>query len=194
LMAAINRLSLGVCILDQACNVIDMNQEFERQVHNYDVFRLCRGGRLDFASAGGRNRLSKLMTDGDKPRSYKEVMPVAQSSFTRALCIDIEVLHSSDAFAEDRVDGMIIYSLDTSLMSEIDVGPLAQTYELTPTEAKLTEMVCEGMTNAQIARTRGRAVDTINAQVKSVLAKTQCANRTQLVRLMTSFGTGLLVR
>jgi len=194
LMAAINRLSLGVCILNHACNVIDMNQEFERQVQAYDAFRLGPTGKLDFASGCNRDGLSSLLIGNNQSRLHKEVLPVLDGGETRALCIDIETLLSVHENGEEKADGAIIYSMDTSLMSEVNVDPLAKTYELTPTEAKLSKMVCEGMTNVQIAEIRGRAVDTINAQVKSVLAKTRCTNRTQLVRLMTSFGTDFLVR
>ncbi len=194
LVAAINRLSLGVCILNQACNVIDMNQEFERQLQTYDAFRLGPTGKLDFASGSDRSGLASLMIGDNQSRLHKEVVPVVDGAETRALCIDVEALRSADENGEEYFDGAIIYSMDTSLMSEVDVDPLAKTYELTPTEAALSAMVCEGMTNVQIAETRGRAVDTVNAQVKSVLAKTGCNNRTQLVRLMTSFGTDFLVR
>lgn len=194
LAAAINRLSLGVCILDQAGHVVDMNQEFERQVQDYDAFRLGPDGKLDFVSARDRVGLTSLMLGEADQRLHKEVMPVPHGAETGALRIDIEVLQRTDDGGAMLSDGAIIYSMDTSLMADISVDPLAQTYDLTPTEAKLTKMVCEGLTNAQIAQIRGRAVDTINAQVKSVLAKTGCTNRTQLVRMMTSFGTDFLVR
>jgi DNA-binding CsgD family transcriptional regulator len=37
-------------------------------------------------------------------------------------------------------------------------------------------------------------VETVNAQIKSLLTKTQCANRTQLVRLLSGFSADYLRR
>ena len=61
-------------------------------------------------------------------------------------------------------------------------------YGLTDTEMSLVDAIADGLTNAQIAEMRNRALPTINAQVKSILSKTQCSTRTQFVRLLTGFG------
>ncbi len=65
-------------------------------------------------------------------------------------------------------------------------------YGLTKAELSLTDAIAEGLTNAQIAERHGRAVATINGQVKSVLSKTGCATPTQFVRLLMSFGSDFL--
>ncbi|MEM7057453.1 MAG: helix-turn-helix transcriptional regulator [Pseudomonadota bacterium] len=196
LVAVINRLSLGVCILDRSFKVIDKNPEFERQLRAYDTFRICPDGKLDMKVGHERAGSAAMTSDAlnGRPDLKKQIVPVADAGRARALCIDIDIIQTDGLDGAKSIEGVIIYSMDTNLMSKIDVEPIAKTYELTPTEAELSELICDGLTNAQIAELRGRAVDTINAQVKSVLAKTRCTNRTQLVRLMTSFGTDFLVR
>jgi len=84
--------------------------------------------------------------------------------------------------------GAILYSLDAGQPVEVNIEPMRQVYKLTKAECELAELLGRGLTNAQIADERGRAVATINAQVKSLLAKTDADNRIQFVRLLMSFG------
>ena len=53
-------------------------------------------------------------------------------------------------------------------------------------------LLAEGLTNRQISDRRNRSVETINSQVKSLLAKADCANRTQLIRRATTIGCRFL--
>ena len=69
---------------------------------------------------------------------------------------------------------------------------VGRVFGLTESEMLLTGMIAEGLTNRQIAERRYRSQETINAQVKSVLSKTQCSNRTQLVRLLSTYGMEFL--
>jgi DNA-binding CsgD family transcriptional regulator len=51
----------------------------------------------------------------------------------------------------------------------------------------------EGLTNVQISERRSKSVETINSQVKSILDKTQTANRTQAIRLATNITSSFVV-
>ena len=90
--------------------------------------------------------------------------------------------------------GAVVYSLDTSVPLAADADALRAVFGLTGAEASLAGNIAEGWSNKAIAARRARSVETVNAQVKSLLAKTGCANRTQLVRLMSRFGAADLVR
>ena len=57
-------------------------------------------------------------------------------------------------------------------------------FQLTAAEVALIEPVSAGLTNGEIALLRERSVETIKVQVKSILAKTRSANRTQLVQVL----------
>lgn len=111
-----------------------------------------------------------------------------------ALCVEVAPLDSADDMSDANWGGAIVYSLDSSQPTETDTATLQQVFGLTPTEALLSGLVGEGLTNNQIADRRCRSVETVNAQLKSLLAKTQCTNRTQLVRLLSGFSTDYLQR
>jgi len=57
-------------------------------------------------------------------------------------------------------------------------------YGLTDAELSLVRLLADGLTNPQIADEKLRATSTINTQVKSILAKTNCSTRTQFAKLV----------
>ena len=111
-----------------------------------------------------------------------------------ALCVEVAPLDTADDMSDANWGGAIVYSLDSSQPTETDTTVLQEVFGLTPTEAMLSSLVGEGLTNNQIADRRCRSVETVNAQIKSLLTKTQCANRTQLVRLLSGFSADYLRR
>ena len=73
-----------------------------------------------------------------------------------------------------------------------NTDPIQSAFGLTKTELSIVEAIFDGLSNPEIAERRGRSVETVNTQVKSVLSKSNCNTRTQLVRMMMRFGTDFL--
>lgn len=194
LLAAMDRLTIGVCVLDAKGNRVIENEEFHRQRDAYRVFHLTPNGSLQLFKPDDQKRFEELKADalnhgrfGARPR--KEAIAADQDVF---LCVEVAPLHRSDEIGSTAFGGYIVYSSDTSLPVRCQTLPIKFAYGLTDAELSLVEAIAQGLTNAQIAERRDRAVATINAQVKSILSKTHCATRTQFVRLMMSFGTDYL--
>jgi len=57
------------------------------------------------------------------------------------------------------------------------------TASLTQREQEVLQLVCEGLTNAEIAAALGTAASTVKTQISSILAKMNVANRTELAAL-----------
>lgn len=192
LLEAMDRLNVGVCIMDAAARIIATNVEFQRQVDAHARLGMDASGRLMLGTAGSA-RLFKQMFDevtrhgqfGARPR--KEAIPLGEDATDGALCIELAPLTAVPEMGSAPLQGVILYSLDTSRPVEIDLVAVGRTFGLTSAEVELADLISEGLTNAQIAERRARAIDTVRTQVKSVLAKTGAANRTQLVRLLSGF-------
>ena len=60
---------------------------------------------------------------------------------------------------------------------------LRAAFELSPAEVEVVRALAEGQALTDIAQARGRSVDTVRAQLKSVMAKTETRSQTELVRL-----------
>ena len=194
MLAAMDRLTIGVCILDTKGRVVQTNEEFKRQQETYPVFHTTHAGSLGLKKSEDQRSFETLKDHvfnhgrfGARPR--KEAIATDDLNF---LCIELAPLDKSQEIGAKRFGGFILYSTDTSLPVHCNTLPLQRAYNLTEAELALVDMVAEGLTNAQIAERRNRSVATINAQVKSILSKTQCSTRTQFVRLMMTFGTNFV--
>ncbi len=190
LLAAMNRLTIGVCILDARGRIVAANEEFRRQLDDQQAFLLRPNGTLELTRPEDQRLFENLKEHalnhgrfGARPR--KESISTDIDSF---LCIEVVPLNKSEEIGARRFGGYALYSTDTSLPVHCSTLPIQRAFGLTDAELALVDAIAEGLTNAQIAERRDRSVATINAQVKSILSKTQCATRTQFVRLMMSFG------
>lgn len=195
MMAAMDRLTIGVCVLDGRGSVVVENEEFRRQKEIHRVFQIAKNGSLRFMRSQDQSRFEALKEDalnhgrfGARPR--KEAIAADDDTF---LCMEITPLTKSEEIGSSSFGGFIVYSTDTSLPVKCQTLPIKYAYGLTDAEMALVDAIADGLTNVQIAEKRDRAVPTINAQVKSILSKTHCGTRTQFVRLMTSFGADYLV-
>lgn len=195
-LSAIDKLNIGVCVLDARGILVARNQEFGRQQEAYRTFRVSPNGQLRITDPVGQKCLENLMEDlsqhgkfGARPR--KEGI---MSHTLAPLCIEVTPLHKSHEIGTQIFNGFIVCSTDTSMPVACDTGRVQQAFGLTATETSLVDAIGHGLTNPEIADRRGRSVATVNAQTKSILAKSNCANRTQFVRMMMRFGTSFLAK
>ena len=63
---------------------------------------------------------------------------------------------------------------------------LRQAFDLTPAEAEVMRALTEGQAVPEIAEARGRSVETVRAQLKSLMSKTETRSQSELVRLTLS--------
>lgn len=183
LVEAMALLDIGVCVVDSAGRKLFANAEHYRQCEDFGTFRTATDGTLLLNANGDSARLNALLTDisahgrcGARPR--REAITFQTSGKIGAICLEISPQPSG---------GAIIFSKDTTKPIQFDGDTVARVYGLTEAEQAVLGLLGRGLKNAEIADQRSRAVDTINAQVKTILSKTQCSNRTQLVRLLLNF-------
>ncbi len=194
ILSAIDKLSIGICVLDARGCVVARNDEFQRQQESYRLFRIRADGRLHMADTKGQKSLEALM---DSPRQHGKfgARPRKEcilSHTNDALCVEIIPLHRLDEMGASPFRGFLLCSTDASLPVTFNVNHVQQAFDLTQTETSIVNSIGRGLTNPEIADRRGRSVSTINAQTKSILSKTGCSNRTQFVRMMMRYGGSFL--
>lgn len=194
IIGSLDLLQIGVCVLSKTGTIVFTNTEFNRQVETYPIFRVTADRKLEMTSSELRRELAAMRSDvschgrwGARP--HKEAIITENDVNARALCIEVCPLSSIDDLDESHLEGHIIYSLDSAMSVKIDAGMVARAFNLTRAEKDVLEHLSEGLTNSEISHRREKSIETVNSQVKSILAKTNSANRTQLLRLVTSIST-----
>jgi len=188
LVEGLDLLAIGVCIVDHFSNVIIANQEFKRQVFEYDAFKMGRDGILGFDPdcAPGLSKLLEASFEnhgnfGARPR--KEAIVYKSKSGPDHLSVDIVPLVNADELSMRGQKSSILISLDTQLKHDFDAARVGQAFDLTKAEQEVLELVAEGYSNQEISDRLNKAKSTTDTQLKSILAKAMVKNRTQLVRI-----------
>ena len=198
---ALDMFRLGVCILDAGGRVVLRNRECDRQVEETGILMVTREGRFRLASPAHQARFAAFLDDlrqhgrfGARPR--KEAIVIEGGPDGRTLAIEVVPLRRAEPLdrrtGADEPAGFAVFSYDTGTNMEIDVNLVRSALSLTPAEGDLVSLLAEGLTNTQIAERRGRSVETVKAHIAAMLAKADCANRTQFLRLATNIGANFL--
>ncbi len=197
-LECLNQLKSAVCIVDADRRIILNNAEFDRQVEAYDVFKIHADGRLGLKDERSMKPAEEMFSNigfhgrfGARPR--KEAIEVPTSQSPHELCLEIIPLGKTTEIDKNFHRGSILFCLDTSLHSDIDVSSISRAYGLTQSEGKILNLIADGLSNRQIAESAGKSVETVNSQVKSILSKSMTANRTQLIRLASQINSHLVV-
>lgn len=118
--------------------------------------------------------------------------PLREAAFlpgkTESTGLFIEISPISDHPELDRFgEGTFLISvMDSQRAHTINPAIVRRFFPLTDSEMAVLELVVKGHTNGEIADLRGRSLETVNSQMKSLIHKSGTRNRTELVRIAVS--------
>ena len=99
--------------------------------------------------------------------------------------LEFSPLHDSIDELGEKFRGAIVTVVDPNHSKVTrNIDPVARLYGLTKTEAHIAKMVLEGMESLDIAESRNVSLETVKTQIKTILRKTNSANRAELVKRM----------
>lgn len=196
-LASLDRLKIGVAIASGDGTTLFRNTEFDRICDEYDVVKVNRAGRLVINEERPQRSLASMLgsvgshgRSGARPR--KEAILVDHEDAEFALCIEVCPLSQMSEFARSPLNGHVVYCLDSKMFFDLDTTVMSSLFSLTNAEERVLSLMANGFSNKHIASIVGKSTETINSHVKSLLAKSRCANRTQLVRLATGVCASLV--
>ena len=195
LQAALDALPFGIALANSRGDLTFANTEFSRIDDHHGLcdrrrarlaldmlpaqIRALMVGRQEHGRHGARPRHEAVFLHRDDPPAdlFVEVAPIADHP---------EFGHLGD-------DMFLISVLDTGRAHDIRPDVLGRYFSISTSEVAVLEMIVKGRTNPEIAESRGRALETVNSQVKALIRKMGVRNRTELVRLSVSLSASGLV-
>ncbi|WP_157946974.1 LuxR C-terminal-related transcriptional regulator [Thalassobius sp. I31.1] len=100
-------------------------------------------------------------------------------------CGHFIVFHIRRRTLQDGAQCLVVATSELAWPPAFD-GILTEAFSFTQTEVEIVRMLIECCSIKDIAEQRGRSVDTIRAQIKSILAKTETRSQVELIRLILS--------
>lgn len=194
-------LRFGVAIITPDERLQCCNEEFERVMENFGIFHITSTGSFRIRDENHHNQFNSLMKAIDI-HAQKGAYPRDGAISILLQCDEHEqmvLVEVSPATQHPNLgifpDGTRVVSVfDSALSRQIDPELVGRFFGLSETECDTLGLLVQGFTNQEIAEARGRSVETINSQVKSLLQKTYSRNRTELAQLSLSLQTPFYAR
>jgi DNA-binding CsgD family transcriptional regulator len=192
--AALDRLPVGVCLIDQTSKITYRNLMAEAILAANDGIAE-RSGSLCAAATRDDRALaaqvgSALATGRGKAASSGAVLSISRPSLQRPY----SVLIAPTIRARDPTCGIlgetrpcaIVLMVDLERQPQFPGALLAERYQLTPAEARLACELLAGSSLQDAADRFGVALGTARNQLKQIFAKTEVNRQSELVRLLTA--------
>ena len=187
-LLAFDHLQVGLCIVLDDGEVTLRNAEADRILESLDAVQLdqsnkllcwdpehqiyvrlavqCAAGKSVSASAAGR----MLLVPGRESDEHSVLAELIELKFggeenTNPVAVLVKLIDLNNS---------------PPVLAELAVA----VYGLTAIEGMICQYLAEGFTTREVADKRGVSYETIRSQVKSVLHKTRCQRRSDLIRLL----------
>lgn len=179
-----DELGEAALLCDAAARVIHANAEAERLLESGDIIQ-AHHGLLTSRAAAVPTRLGDAIAlavaSGGEARAQSLIVRATRHGPT---LIDVVPLPAMSGLLSPLA--LVLIRGDASDM-QIDARLVEAAFGLTSAERSVAEGLLERLSSAEIAQRRKVSIETINSQIKAILAKTGCENRGAVTRALQPF-------
>ena len=199
LRGALNRLSVGVFLLDLSLRVTYANTTGEEVLSRADGLQLDAQGRMmatGFRRPDGQRLeawLAKLVALPARSRgSFSDTFEVARTDSHSTYSVQCCTLEPKDPLAVGEGASHIVFVTDPRRVELPDAELLQKYLGLTPAEARVTWALVQGGSYQDVAASVGVSEETVRTQVRSTYAKTRTGDKASLTRLVLSLSKAIV--
>jgi len=191
-LSVLDQLDVGLCITHENGMVVVRNAEADFLLDSNDGIRLARDNALQCCDPECQLQFERALrnacdTSAAANTTSELVIVSDPGSQQNALFMEVAALNDAGetpVLNEQR--HAIVTLIDPSQPRVLAVDRVVLSYGLTDAEAEVCKFLIEGRTTKKMAEIRSVSQETIKSQVKAVLRKTQCARRSDLIRLASA--------
>ena len=197
-LATLDRLVIGLVLLDEAGKIIYTNPMAERIVDKHPAIQQYQGA----LSATDHDQATKLqqairnaieLADKGSEKSAG-ALGLKHASAALPLPVLITAVRQSGLSGAGAVQGARVAVLftDTEQTHPISPDTLGEAYGLTPGEAMVAIGIANGMSVDEIAGAHGTSSHTIRSQLKKVFIKLNVSRQAEMVRILLAGPLGMV--
>lgn len=188
-LSALDHFGFGVAIAIPTGELIVFNANAQQIFEQGDALRLAADGRLvctdpamSAAILSAINRASCTAAGRDDVNEV--TFRLDRRSGRSPIVLDIAPVSDSRREMDVSVSAAVIILIDPDETPSLDTETFGRLFGLTSAEREVCALMVEGRSTNEIADIRSTSPNTAHSQINSVLAKTGCNGRVQLVRLI----------
>jgi len=188
LAGTVDRLLLGVVILDETGAIIKSNSVAQHILREDDGLRISRGLLEASFSAENRElyRLIKLQLQGitSTAGAVAQAMSIGRPSGRTRLGLAIRNVPQGEWLESRHRPTVAVFIRDPDSHAQASRGQIQHLFNLTPAESSLTLLLADGLSLDEAAVQLGVRKNTARAQLRAIFSKTGVTRQTALVRLL----------
>jgi len=187
ILSVLDRFHMGVFLLSASSAVMLKNNEASRIVDLKDGIYLTSDGRLKSNVDSSDGALSTAIRDAvstvnAEANNAGTLLAVPRTSGESAFLIDVSPFSDSLNELGEQFKGGLVLVIDPNNRSVISTRGIDLLFGLSQAESGVCELLVDGHKTEDMADIRGVSIETIRSQIKSVLAKTNSVNRSDVLR------------
>lgn len=183
----LDRLRIGVAILNAKGEIVIINEEFTRILDSRDALIVGPGQKLTANDDQDARRLSqavyKLSQQAIIEKASENLRLNSRVNESSAYLLDLAPLREKQGTFGGQFSGVLATVVDPFWYTDINTDLLNRHFALTRTETDVFDAVLRGLSNSEIAEHLGKGPETVKSQLASVYRKTGAKDRLELVRL-----------
>lgn len=186
-LGVLDRVGVGLCVLESRGRVLVANAEAQRILEAGHGIDLTRERRLHCSEHGATARLDEAIaraTIGNAAAHTRAETVLAIRRLPATEPVIIEVVPLRDRLGElgGSFDGVLVQLVDTSSRHFCRIDGFALAHDLSGAESAVAALAVEGLTNVEMAESRGVSPNTVKTQLASVMSKSRARSRVELIR------------
>lgn len=185
-VGSLDAVHAAVLLCDIAGRVVDTTARAEEILRRGDVLTTARGvvrTRAPSFDSALEAAVRRAAVSGMPAEATTLLLPAPSGGFAR---VDVQPLPSAWLGAAFCPLAMI-HVREPTQTAELNYALVNAAFQLTPAETDIAAALILGDSSADIAARRNSSLETVNSQVKAILAKTGCARRAQLPLALQPF-------
>ncbi|WER48886.1 LuxR C-terminal-related transcriptional regulator [Cupriavidus sp. WKF15] len=189
--SAIDRMLVGMVILDESGTIIKTNAAADEILGARDGIRISKGG-LDVEYGQENRKFQRLLRQammghlGTTP-ALMEAMSITRPSGNARLGVLIRTIPLSEWSEDNRKrPACVVFIRDPERRSQASHDVVRQLFDFTPAETQLALQLANGLTLDEAADELGISKNTARAHLRAIFSKTGVTRQATLVRMLLS--------
>jgi len=184
---ALDKLNIGVAIIDSHHRLIISNEECQRIIQQTQYLKINSQSQLTSPKTGSefQEKLAATIRTSSG-QGLEEGMMMTINDDTQHYMIEFSPFVDHQHTIHGEAPAALLFIVDVDKNYPKSMKHLAIAYNLSKAEKEISAYIAEGMSNQEIAEQRNVSPNTIKLQIKKIFEKTKCSSRVELVKLATA--------
>ncbi|MBT5110350.1 MAG: PAS domain S-box protein [Rhodospirillaceae bacterium] len=188
---AINRLPLGVAVVDVFGHPLHMNKVAQAIVDQDDGIKVSRDGLQGEQNGQLINLKDAFERQPNQKRKKKRgagggAVSIDRPSGNRAYSVVVTPLRTESRYFDSDRPAALVFLNDPEAVPDLKETQLSSLYGLTPAEARLAKLLAQDLSLAEASEELGVSQHTVRTHIKRIFSKTITERQSGLIRVLLS--------